>query len=78
MIQLGSYLQSVDAKKQRIRSQVKRLNLENMWLKEELESTQKKLVESEQYAAQIEVELSHLKYLKEIKKYDEDLIIVQV
>jgi hypothetical protein len=33
-------------------------------------------VESEQNAAQMEVELSHLKFLKEIKKFDEDLNIV--
>jgi hypothetical protein len=31
-----------------------------------------KLQESEQYSAQIEVELSHLKFLKELKKFDED------
>jgi kinesin light chain len=78
MIQLGSYLQTIEAEKQRIKSQVKRLCQENAWLRDELAATQKKLQDSETYSAQIEVELSHLKFLKEIKKYDEDLVSTQV
>ncbi len=78
MIQLGSYLQTIEAEKQRIKSQVKRLCQENAWLRDELAAVQKKLQESEQYSAQIEVELSHLKFLKELKKYDEDLASTQV
>ncbi len=75
---MSSYLQSVEAEKQKIKSQVKRLCQENAWLRDELAAAQKKLQESEQYSAQIEVELSHLKFLKEMKKYDEDIQVNQV
>ena len=70
---MSSYLQSIEAEKQKIKSQVKRLCQENAWLRDELAAAQKKLQESEQHAAQIEVELSHLKFLKELKRFDEDL-----
>jgi kinesin light chain len=73
MMQLSNYLQSIEAEKQKIKSQVKRLCQENAWLRDELAAAQKKLQESEQYSAQIEVELSHLKFLKELKKFDEDV-----
>jgi kinesin light chain len=73
LVQLSNYLQSIEAEKQKIKSQVKRLCQENAWLRDELAAAQKKLQESEQYSAQIEVELSHLKFLKELKKFDEDL-----
>ena len=73
LMQLSNYLQSIEAEKQKIRSQVKRLCQENAWLRDELAAAQKKLQESEQNSAQIEVELSHLKFLKELKKFDEDL-----
>lgn len=73
LVQLSSYLQSIEAEKQKIKSQVKRLCQENAWLRDELAAAQKKLQESEQYSAQIEVELTHLKFLKELKKFDEDL-----
>lgn len=76
LIQLSNYLQSIEAEKQKIKSQVKRLCQENAWLRDELAAAQKKLVESEQNAAQMEVELSHLKFLKELKKFDEDLNVV--
>jgi kinesin light chain len=73
LIQLSNYLQTVEAEKQKIKSQVKRLCQENAWLRDELAAAQKKLQESEQNSAQIEVELSHLKFLKEMKKFDDDL-----
>ena len=77
LVQLSSYLQSIEAEKQKIKSQVKRLCQENAWLRDELAAAQKKLQESEQYSAQIEVELSHLKFLKELKKFDEDTNLQQ-
>ena len=77
LVQLSSYLQSIEAEKQKIKSQVKRLCQENAWLRDELAAAQKKLQESEQYSAQIEVELSHLKFLKELKKFDEDTNVQQ-
>lgn len=72
LVQLSSHLQSIEAEKQKIKSQVKRLCQENAWLRDELAAAQKRLQESEQNAAQIEVELSHLKFLKELKKFDDD------
>ena len=78
LVQLSSYLQSIEAEKQKIKSQVKRLCQENAWLRDELAAAQKKLQESEQYSAQIEVELTHLKFLKDLKKFDEDLNVPQV
>lgn len=77
LVQLSSYLQSIEAEKQKIKSQVKRLCQENAWLRDELAAAQKKLQESEQYSAQIEVELTHLKFLKELKKFDDDTNIQQ-
>ena len=77
LIQLSNYLQTVEAEKQKIKSQVKRLCQENAWLRDELAAAQKKLQESEQNSAQIEVELSHLKFLKELKKFDDDLTTQQ-
>ena len=71
LVQLSSYLQSIEAEKQKIKSQVKRLCHENAWLRDELAAAQKRLQESEQHVAQIEVEMSHLKFLKELKKFDE-------
>ena len=73
LVQLSNYLQSIEAEKQRIKSQVKRLCQENAWLRDELAAAQKKLQESEQNYAQVDVELTHLKFLKELKKFDEDL-----
>lgn len=78
LVQLSSYLQSIEAEKQKIKSQVKRLCQENAWLRDELATAQKKLQESEQNSAQIEVELSHLKFLKELKKFDEDTNVPQI
>ena len=72
LIQLSTYVQSIEAEKQKIKSQVKRLCQENAWLRDELAASQKKLQESEQRSAQIEVELSHLTFLKELKKFDDE------
>ena len=40
---LAGHLQSMEAEKQKLRSQVKRLCQENAWLRDELASTQQKL-----------------------------------
>ena len=73
----GTLLQSIETEKQKIKSEVKRLFQENAWLRDELAAAQKKLQESEQYSAKIEVELSHLKFLKEMKKLVEDANVQQ-
>ncbi len=43
MSALASHLQTVEAEKQKLRSQVKRLCQENAWLRDELATTQQKL-----------------------------------
>ena len=43
MMALGHHLNMVEAEKQKLRSQVKRLCQENAWLRDELASTQQKL-----------------------------------
>ena len=59
MMQLGNHLQNLEAEKQKLRTQVKRLCQENAWLRDELASAQKKLHECEQsnaaYAVEIEL-----------------------
>lgn len=45
---LASHLQMVEAEKQKLRTQVKRLCQENAWLRDELAGTQQKLQASEQ------------------------------
>merc|ERR1711899_421152 len=71
MVALASHLQAVEAEKQQLRSQVKRLCQENAWLRDELATTQQRLQASEQAVAQLEEEKKHLEFMNSIKKYDE-------
>lgn len=48
MLALASHLQNVEAEKQKLRTQVRRLCQENAWLRDELAGTQQKLQASEQ------------------------------
>jgi len=72
MSALASHLQSVEAEKQKLRSQVKRLCQENAWLRDELATTQQKLQASEQVTAQLEEEKKHLEFMNSMKKFDSD------
>uniref|UniRef100_A0A0N5AJG5 Kinesin light chain n=1 Tax=Syphacia muris TaxID=451379 RepID=A0A0N5AJG5_9BILA len=72
MMSLASHLQTVEAEKQKLKAQVRRLCQENAWLRDELNSTQQKLQISEQQVAQLEEENKHLEYMNSIKKYDID------
>jgi len=74
---LATHLQSVEAEKQKLRSQVKRLCQENTWLRDELASTQQKLQASEQTGAQLEEDKKHLEFMNSIKKYDADAPVVE-
>ena len=60
----------MEAEKQKLRSQVKRLCQENAWLRDELATTQQRLQASEQAVAQLEEEKKHLEFMNSIKKYD--------
>jgi len=73
MAALATHLQAVEAEKQKLRSQVKRLCQENTWLRDELASTQQKLQASEQTGAQLEEDKKHLEFMNSIKKYDADV-----
>ncbi|XP_055519553.1 kinesin light chain 1-like isoform X2 [Leucoraja erinacea] len=69
---LSTHLSTVEAEKQKLRAQVRRLCQENQWLRDELASTQQRLQKSEQAVAQLEEEKKHLEFMNQIKKYDED------
>lgn len=67
---LANHLQLVEAEKQKLRAQVRRLCQENGWLRDELANTQQKLQMSEQRVATLEEEKKHLEFMNEMKKYD--------
>ncbi|CAH1791618.1 unnamed protein product [Owenia fusiformis] len=70
MMALASHLQHVEAEKQKLRAQVRRLCQENAWLRDELANTQQKLQQSEQKSATLEEQKKHLEFMNEMKKYD--------
>ncbi|XP_024937326.1 kinesin light chain isoform X1 [Cephus cinctus] len=72
MMALASHLQMVEAEKQKLRTQVRRLCQENAWLRDELAGTQQKLQASEQAVAQLEEEQRHLDFMASIRQYDPD------
>ncbi|XP_013397481.1 kinesin light chain isoform X4 [Lingula anatina] len=72
MMALTNHLQHVEAEKQKLRAQVRRLCQENAWLRDELANTQQKLQLSEQKVAEIEEQNKHLEFMKEMRKYDEE------
>jgi len=74
MIALASHLQIVEAEKQKLRTQVRRLCQENAWLRDELANTQQKLQASEQAVAQLEEEKKHLEFMASVRKYDQDVM----
>ncbi|BFZ11701.1 hypothetical protein BsWGS_14740 [Bradybaena similaris] len=71
MMDLSNYLQKIEAEKQKLRAQVKRLCQENGWLRDELATTQQKLQVSEQRVATLEEEKKHLEFMNEMKKFDD-------
>ena len=71
MMALGSHLSIVEAEKQKLKAQVRRLCQENAWLREELSVTQQKFQESEQKVAQLEEEKQHLEFMQSMKKYED-------
>lgn len=72
MIALANHLQAVEAEKQKLRTQVKRLCQENAWLRDELAGTQQKLQASEQTIAKLEIKKEHIDFMESMKQYDPD------
>uniref|UniRef100_A0A6M2DNV9 Kinesin light chain n=1 Tax=Xenopsylla cheopis TaxID=163159 RepID=A0A6M2DNV9_XENCH len=70
MMALASHLQAVEAEKQKLRTQVRRLCQENAWLRDELANTQQKLQSSEQAVATLEEEKKHLDFMASVRQYD--------
>ncbi|XP_076282926.1 kinesin light chain isoform X4 [Lasioglossum baleicum] len=72
MMALANHLQKVEAEKQKLRTQVKRLCQENAWLRDELAGTQQKLQASEQAVAALEEANKHLEFMEDMRQYDPD------
>ncbi|XP_019762486.1 kinesin light chain isoform X3 [Dendroctonus ponderosae] len=72
IMHLANHLQIVEAEKQKLRAQVRRLVQENAWLRDELASTQQRLQASELAVAQLEEEKRHLEFMRSVCKYDQD------
>lgn len=64
---LASHLQTVEAEKQKLRTQVRRLCQENAWLRDELAAAQQRLQAAEQRVAQLEEENNHLSFMSSIR-----------
>lgn len=72
ILTLTTHLQNVEADKQKLRTQMRRLCQENAWLRDELANTQQKLQTSEQMVAQLEEEKKHLEFMASVRKYDDN------
>jgi len=76
MLALASHLQNVEAEKQKLRTQVRRLCQENAWLRDELANTQQKLQASEQAVALLDEQNKHLEFMASISKFDADKVFL--
>ncbi|XP_064237230.1 kinesin light chain 3 [Aotus nancymaae] len=70
LLALSAHVGALEAEKQRLRAQARRLAQENVWLREELEETQRRLRASEEAVAQLEEEKHHLEFLGQLRQYD--------
>ncbi|XP_029140813.1 kinesin light chain 3 [Protobothrops mucrosquamatus] len=70
LIALSSHIGALEAEKQKLRAQVRRLGQENLWLREELAGTQLRLQHSAEAVAQLEEENKHLRFLNQLKHYE--------
>lgn len=69
---LSAHLGSLEAEKQKLRAQVRRLCQENQWLRDELSGSQQRLQEREQEVVTLEEQNRHLHFMSSIRKYDQD------
>uniref|UniRef100_A0A8C5CY89 Kinesin light chain n=1 Tax=Gadus morhua TaxID=8049 RepID=A0A8C5CY89_GADMO len=72
MMALSAHLGSLEAEKQKLRAQVRRLCQENQWLRDELAGAQTRLQEREQEVVTLEEQNRHLQFMASIRKYDQD------
>nr|XP_015196453.1 PREDICTED: kinesin light chain 1-like [Lepisosteus oculatus]XP_015196454.1 PREDICTED: kinesin light chain 1-like [Lepisosteus oculatus] len=72
MMALSAHLSCLEAEKQKLRAQVRRLCQENQWLRDELAGTQQRLQEREQEVVALEEQNRHLQFMSSIKKYDQE------
>ncbi|KAK1900147.1 Kinesin light chain 1 [Dissostichus eleginoides] len=72
MMALSAHLGSLEAEKQKLRAQVRRLCQENQWLRDELAGAQQRLQDSEQEVVTLEEQNRHLQFMSSIRKYDLD------
>lgn len=72
ILDLTTHLQNVEADKQKLRTQMRRLCQENAWLRDELANTQDKLQTSVQRVAQLEEETKHLQFMASLRQYDDN------
>ncbi|KAM3616228.1 uncharacterized protein V6R79_014640 [Siganus canaliculatus] len=72
MMALSAHLGSLEAEKQKLRAQVRRLCQENQWLRDELAGAQQRLQDREQDVVSLEEQNKHLQFMSSIRKYDVD------
>ncbi|KAJ7995205.1 hypothetical protein DPEC_G00242130 [Dallia pectoralis] len=72
MMALSAHLGSLEAEKQKLRAQVRRLCQENQWLRDELAGAQQRLQETEQEVVTLEEQNRHLHFMSSIRKYDQE------
>ncbi|XP_060799907.1 kinesin light chain 3 [Neoarius graeffei] len=77
MMALSAHLGSLEAEKQKLRAQVRRLCQENQWLRDELTGAQQKLQEREQDVVTLEEQNKHLQFMNSIRKYDPDELTLE-
>ncbi|XP_077963793.1 kinesin light chain 3 isoform X2 [Gasterosteus aculeatus] len=70
MMALSAHLGSLEAEKQKLRAQVRRLCQENQWLRDELAGAQQRLQDREQVVVTLEEQNRHLQFMSSIRKYD--------
>ncbi|KAK7882000.1 hypothetical protein WMY93_028174 [Mugilogobius chulae] len=72
VVALSAHLNSVEAEKQKLRAQVRRLCQENQWLRDQVAGAQQKLQETEQDLVTLEENNHHLLFMSSIRKYDQE------
>uniref|UniRef100_A0A8C5GB65 Kinesin light chain n=1 Tax=Gouania willdenowi TaxID=441366 RepID=A0A8C5GB65_GOUWI len=72
MMALSAHFGFLEAEKQKLRTQVRRLCQENQWLRDELARAQQRLQEREQDMVTLEEQNKHLHFMASMRKYDQE------